>query len=90
MEPAKAAGNTRDVGAPRDAAGNDVIGAGVTGGAHAVELIRSATEPVLAVHGISSQRKLWNWLRAADPGLSLIAPGLRGRGDSVAVQGARR
>ncbi|MEP7025411.1 MAG: hypothetical protein ABJB47_16755 [Actinomycetota bacterium] len=28
-----------------------------------------------------------NWLRAADPGLSLIAPDLRGRGDSVAVQG---
>ena len=39
------------------------------------------------IHGISSQRKLWNWLRAADPALSLIAPDLRGRGDSVSVSG---
>jgi pimeloyl-ACP methyl ester carboxylesterase len=59
----------------------------VAGGALAVEVISSATEPVLALHGISSQRKLWNWLRAEQPGLSLIAPDLRGRGDSVAVGG---
>jgi pimeloyl-ACP methyl ester carboxylesterase len=39
------------------------------------------------VHGISSQRKLWNWLRAADPDISLIAPDLRGRGDSAGVAG---
>ena len=57
----------------------------VPGGRHAVEMIRSGTEPVLAIHGISSQRKLWNWLRAAAPDLSLIAPDLRGRGDSVGV-----
>ena len=37
--------------------GSDVIGAGVSGGTLAVEPIGSATEPVLAVHGISSQRK---------------------------------
>ena len=34
-----------------------MIGAGVSGGTLAVEPIGSATEPVLAVHGISSQRK---------------------------------
>jgi len=57
----------------------------VPGGRLAVEIFRSDTEPVLAIHGISSQRKLWNWLRAAAPDLSLIAPDLRGRGDSVGV-----
>jgi pimeloyl-ACP methyl ester carboxylesterase len=64
-----------------------VTGVRVPGGTLAVELITSATEPVLAVHGISSQRRLWNWLRAADPDLSLIAPDLRGRGDSAGVAG---
>jgi pimeloyl-ACP methyl ester carboxylesterase len=59
----------------------------VDGGTLAVGEVSSRTEPVLAIHGISSQRRLWNWLRAAEPGLSLIAPDLRGRGDSVAVQG---
>ena len=59
----------------------------VPGGSLAVEVISSATEPVLAIHGISSQRKLWNWLRAGDPSISLIAPDLRGRGDSLAVAG---
>jgi pimeloyl-ACP methyl ester carboxylesterase len=57
----------------------------VPGGRLAVEMIRSGTEPVLAIHGISSQRKLWNWLRAAAPDLGLIAPDLRGRGDSTGV-----
>ena len=57
----------------------------VPGGRLAVETFGSDTEPVLAIHGISSQRKLWNWLRAAAPDLSLIAPDLRGRGDSVGV-----
>ena len=61
--------------------------AGVDGGALALEVISSDSEPVLAIHGISSQRKLWNWLRAADPALSLIAPDLRGRGDSTGVPG---
>lgn len=68
-------------------AGNEVAGVAVPGGALAVELIRSATEPVLAIHGISSQRKLWNWLRTTAPQLSLIAPDLRGRGDSIGVTG---
>jgi pimeloyl-ACP methyl ester carboxylesterase len=63
----------------------EVTSVGVPGGQLAVEIVRSQTEPVLAIHGISSQRKLWNWLRAAEPGLSLIAPDLRGRGDSVEV-----
>jgi pimeloyl-ACP methyl ester carboxylesterase len=57
----------------------------VPGGRLAVEMIKSSTEPVLAIHGISSQRKLWNWLLAAAPDLSLIAPDLRGRGDSTGV-----
>jgi pimeloyl-ACP methyl ester carboxylesterase len=65
----------------------EIIGVDVPGGALAAEVISSGTELVLAIHGISSQRKLWNWLRAADPGLSLIAPDLRGRGDSVGVAG---
>ena len=57
----------------------------VPGGRLAVEVNRQDSEPVLAIHGISSQRKLWNWLRAAAPDLSLIAPDLRGRGDSTGV-----
>jgi pimeloyl-ACP methyl ester carboxylesterase len=67
--------------------GSEIIGVDVPGGALAAEVISSGTEPVLAIHGISSQRKLWNWLRAAEPGLSLIAPDLRGRGDSVGLAG---
>jgi pimeloyl-ACP methyl ester carboxylesterase len=65
----------------------EVIAVGVPGGALAVEHVTAATSPVLAIHGISSQRKLWNWLRVQHPGLSLIAPDLRGRGDSVGVTG---
>jgi pimeloyl-ACP methyl ester carboxylesterase len=65
----------------------DVTRVDVPGGALAVEVISSGTEPVLAIHGISSQRKLWNWLRGADPSISLIAPDLRGRGDSVNIAG---
>jgi pimeloyl-ACP methyl ester carboxylesterase len=45
------------------------------------------TEPVLAIHGISSQRHLWDWLVAIAPELSLIMPDLRGRGDSIDVAG---
>jgi pimeloyl-ACP methyl ester carboxylesterase len=56
----------------------------------AVEVNSQDSEPVLAIHRISSQRKLWNWLRAAAPGLSLVAPDLRGRGDSVDVALSRR
>ncbi|HEX3753124.1 MAG TPA: alpha/beta hydrolase [Streptosporangiaceae bacterium] len=65
----------------------EVIAVPVPGGDLAVEHVISRTEPVLAIHGISSQRKLWNWLRAQRPDLSLIAPDLRGRGDSVGVTG---
>lgn len=64
-----------------------IAGIGVPGGTLAVERFSSDTEPVLAIHGISSQRRLWNWLRAQAPGLSLIAPDLRGRGDSVDIGG---
>jgi pimeloyl-ACP methyl ester carboxylesterase len=59
----------------------------VPGGELAVEVLAGRTEPVLAVHGISSHRRLWNWLRAEAPDLTLVAPDLRGRADSVAVQG---
>src|ERR1700761_696863 len=65
----------------------EVIAVPVPGGELAVEHVIARTEPVLAIHGISSQRKLWNWLRAQRPGLSMIAPDLRGRGDSVGVTG---
>src|ERR1700758_5302191 len=72
---------------PGSDAVTEVITVDVPGGALAVEHVTAGTGPVLAVHGISSQRKLWNWLRAERPDLSLIAPDLRGRGDSVAVSG---
>src|SRR6201994_1284895 len=68
----------------------EVIAVDVPGGVLAVEHVTAGSgrrDPVLAVHGISSQRKLWSWLRAARPDLSLIAPDLRGRGDSVGVTG---
>jgi pimeloyl-ACP methyl ester carboxylesterase len=65
----------------------EVFSVSVPGGTLAVEHVLARTEPVLAIHGISSQRKLWNWLRAERPGLSLVAPDLRGRGDSVGVTG---
>lgn len=42
---------------------------------------------MLAVHGISSSRRLWLWLHAAAPEITLLAPDLRGRCDSVAVPG---
>src|ERR1700676_2624518 len=66
----------------------ELAGIEVPGGSLAVEQFRSGTEPVLAIHGISSQRRLWNWLRAAAPGLSLVAPDLRGRGDSAGAGSA--
>jgi pimeloyl-ACP methyl ester carboxylesterase len=87
MESGEAAGKQTGAGTDQDAPGRELIDVEVPGGALAVELIRSGTEPVLAIHGISSQRRLWNWLRAAEPGLSLIAPDLRGRGASVQVAG---
>jgi pimeloyl-ACP methyl ester carboxylesterase len=59
----------------------------VPGGLLAHEAIPRTTEPVLAIHGVSSQRRLWNWLHAEAPDLTLIAPDLRGRGDSFAISG---
>jgi len=59
----------------------------VPGGELAVEAYGGTTEPVLAIHGISSTRMLWSWLREELPGLTLLAPDLRGRGDSVDVSG---
>ncbi len=59
----------------------------VPGGRLTYEVGAGRTEPVLAVHGISSQRRLWDWLRAVAPELTLVAPDLRGRGDSVSVEG---
>jgi pimeloyl-ACP methyl ester carboxylesterase len=60
----------------------------VDGGDLAVEVFEGATEPVLAIHGISSQRKLWSWLRAEAPDITLVAPDLRGRAGSFDVKGA--
>jgi pimeloyl-ACP methyl ester carboxylesterase len=59
----------------------------VPGGELAVEVLPGTTEPVLAIHGISSHRKLWSWLRAQSPDLTLVAPDLRGRADSIGVTG---
>lgn len=59
----------------------------VSGGDLAVEMLPGQSAPVLAVHGVSSQRRLWNWLHAEAPDLTLLAPDLRGRGDSIGVTG---
>jgi pimeloyl-ACP methyl ester carboxylesterase len=59
----------------------------VEGGLLAVEEITAETEPVLAIHGISSQRRLWGWLQTEAPEVSLIMPDLRGRAASIGVAG---
>jgi len=59
----------------------------VDGGELAYEVLPGITAPVLAIHGLSSQRKLWNWLHLVSPELTLIAPDLRGRADSVDIAG---
>ena len=59
----------------------------VPGGRLAFEMLAGGSEPILCIHGISSQRKLWGWLRSEDPDLTLLAPDLRGRGDSFGVAG---
>lgn len=59
----------------------------VDGGTLAVDVRTADTAPVLAMHGVSSSSGLWTWVRAAAPDISLIAPDLRGRGDSVDVGG---
>jgi hypothetical protein len=37
----------------------------VEGGLLSYEVLDGAPEPVLAIHGVSSQRRLWNWLRSS-------------------------
>ncbi|MGZ3148199.1 alpha/beta fold hydrolase [Lentzea chajnantorensis] len=58
----------------------------VTGGTLTVEVVDGDTAPVLAVHGLTSNRKLWSWVAAH--GFTLVAPDLRGRADSVALTGS--
>ena len=65
-----------------------VIHVPVPGGSLAVELASGKTAPILAIHGITSQRRQWNWLRNVRPDLSLIMPDLRGRGESRGVTGS--
>lgn len=38
------------------------------------------SDPVLAIHGVSSTSRLWTWLHEAAPWAALIAPDLPGRG----------
>lgn len=45
------------------------------------------TEPVLAVHGVSSNSRLWSWVLDAAPEVSLVAPDLAGRGGTPARPG---
>jgi pimeloyl-ACP methyl ester carboxylesterase len=59
----------------------------VKGGVLTYEVRLGNSEPILVIHGVSSQRRLWDWLHAEAPELTLIAPDLRGRADSVEVAG---
>jgi pimeloyl-ACP methyl ester carboxylesterase len=45
------------------------------------------TEPVLAVHGVSSNNRLWLWVLDAAPEVSVLAPDLAGRGGTPARPG---
>lgn len=49
------------------------------------ETYAGRTEPVLAIHGVSSHRKLWLWLHEVAPEITLLAPDLRGRADSIGL-----
>ncbi|KAA8887055.1 alpha/beta hydrolase [Nocardia colli] len=44
------------------------------------------SDPVLAVHGLSSTNRLWTWLHQAAPWATLLAPDLPGRGATPARQ----
>jgi pimeloyl-ACP methyl ester carboxylesterase len=66
---------------------SEVSSVAVPGGDLVYEVTRSTSEPILAIHGISSHRRLWSWLHAEAPELTLVAPDLRGRADSVDVGG---
>lgn len=59
----------------------------VAGGALAVTTYDGSSEPVLAIHGVSSNSRLWNWLHAEAPEFTLVAPDLRGRAGSFDVEG---
>lgn len=59
----------------------------VAGGELTVEVSAGDTAPVLAIHGISSHRRLFDWLHAVAPEITLVVPDLRGRGDSIDVAG---
>jgi len=64
-----------------------VVSVPVAGGSLVVELASAMTTPILAIHGLASQRRQWDWLRGTRPDLSLIMPDLRGRGESGGVRG---
>jgi pimeloyl-ACP methyl ester carboxylesterase len=64
---------------------SEVGSVAVPGGDLAYEVLAGTSEPVLAIHGISSHRRLWSWLHAEAPDLTLVTPDLRGRADSVDV-----
>jgi pimeloyl-ACP methyl ester carboxylesterase len=53
-------------------------------GPFAVRRWEGSSAPVLAIHGVSSNNRLWSWLHDADPSLTLVAPDLPGRGDTPA------
>lgn len=59
----------------------------VPGGALAVGRWQGDTDPVVVIHGVSSTHQLWLWTAAAAPNVHLVAPDLRGRGDSVDTPG---
>jgi pimeloyl-ACP methyl ester carboxylesterase len=68
-------------------AGHEVIGVQVPGGRLAVETFTPGTEPVLAIHGFSSQRRQWNWLRVLDHlGLAAVHVCGMSMGGFVAVE----
>ncbi|MBB4684223.1 alpha/beta fold hydrolase [Amycolatopsis jiangsuensis] len=66
---------------------NRTVRVPVEGGELAVEVTGGGGAPVLAVHGVSSNCRLWNWLRAEAPELALVMPDLRGRAGSHRVAG---
>jgi len=45
------------------------------------------TDPVLAVHGVSSNNRLWSWVLDAAPEVTVVAPDLAGRGGTPARPG---
>ncbi len=58
----------------------------VDGGTLVVEVTDGDTTPVLAIHGLTGNRKLWSWVAAH--GCTLVAPDLRGRADSASLVGS--